>query len=185
MEDHPSMEDSADVILLAAQRGMVEPVRMMIADGKDVNCLAPDGFGTTPLILAADGGHAEVAQMLIHAKADVAAEIKGGFTALHMAVRAGRQNMLQVLLDSGADLCALDDGGRTPLHSAAQEGHSTVARLLIQWSPLQLAIGVPVRLKGLVSRADINGASGRVTVYTPETSRFGVRLTFGQHLAVT
>ncbi|KAJ1471057.1 ankyrin repeat-containing domain protein [Baffinella frigidus] len=178
------MADPVEVMVLASQRGWTEQVRRLIADGGDVNGKASDGFGTTPLIMAADGGHAEIAQLLIHAGADTAAKIKGGFTPLSMAARAGKHAVVQVLLDAGADVSPLDDAKSTPLHSAAQEGHATVARLLLQWAPLELEIGRAVRLKGLVSRADINGERGHVTGFTPETSRFGVRLKSGQNLAV-
>ncbi|KAJ1482101.1 hypothetical protein T484DRAFT_1747823 [Baffinella frigidus] len=56
--------------------------------------------------------------------------------------------------------------------------------LLERWTPLQLEIGREVWLAGLVARRDLNGERGIVTSFNLSTHRFGVRLLFGEHLAV-
>ncbi len=86
----------------------------------------------TPLYLASQGGHMEVAQMLIERGADVSAQGKYGNTPLHLALEYRHVEVAQMLIECGADLSAQGKYGNTPLHLALKYGHVEVAQMLIE-----------------------------------------------------
>ncbi len=115
----------------AAERGDVGAVRALLKQGADVN--AAQGDGTTALHWAAEGGHVEMARMLIYAGADLEAVTRiGKYTPLHLASRAGRAPVVETLLKAGANPRATTTtGGATALHFAAASGSAdAVAHLL-------------------------------------------------------
>jgi ankyrin repeat protein len=84
---------------------------------------------------AAIGGHLEVVQRLLDAKADVnaATALDGGRTALQAAAEGGHLEVVQRLLDAKADVntAATRYDGRTALQAAAQGGHLEVVQRLL------------------------------------------------------
>jgi ankyrin repeat protein len=75
-----------------------------IAAGADVNA-KDDEYGWTPLIWAADGGHKNVAALLIAKGANVNAKSEG-WTALHSAAEEGYKEIAELLIANGADVNA-------------------------------------------------------------------------------
>jgi ankyrin repeat protein len=67
---------------------------------------------------AADGGHKEVAELLIAKGADVNAKDYRVRTPLHLAAASGRNESAKLLIDKGADVNAKSDEGWTPLYFA-------------------------------------------------------------------
>ena len=65
---------------LASQRGRLEIVNTLLANGTDVNL--PDQKGWTALMWASQEGHLDVVRALLAKKADVNAKSKNGVTAL-------------------------------------------------------------------------------------------------------
>ncbi|CAL7947712.1 unnamed protein product [Xylocopa violacea] len=88
--------------------------------------------GTTPLILAAAGGHIEAVTELLQQGADPNARRLTGTTALFFAAQGGYMNIASLLLEHGAivDSCSIDGG--TPLFVACQCGHLDVVEGLIE-----------------------------------------------------
>ena len=89
----------------AALDGDADRVIELIAHGADVNLVDQAG-GHTALHFAAQGQHAETAQALLSAGAEVDARDRFGKTPLSMAlfnVRDGDGEVIRVLLASGAD----------------------------------------------------------------------------------
>ncbi|KAL5312949.1 hypothetical protein ACEPPN_019375 [Leptodophora sp. 'Broadleaf-Isolate-01'] len=101
------------------------------------------------LLHAAKGGHLEVVQRLLDAKADVnaasAAADWRGRTALQAAAEGGHLEVIQRLLDAKANVNAAAgayEGGRTALQAAAEGGYLEIVQRLLD------------------AKADVNAATG-------------------------
>jgi hypothetical protein len=122
--------DANPALNIAASHGGTLVVGRLAELGASVN--KPGAFGKTPLIAAAEKGHADVVQALVAAGADLdAGLVPGGQSALHL-VGAEMQCPLQmarvtchVLLESHADILLRDRWGRT-----AEQFHRKRAALL-------------------------------------------------------
>jgi ankyrin repeat protein len=110
-------------------------VNELLLHGAVVDCIdAPTQ--STSLILAATGGHLEVAQTLIRAGADVNASNCYGNTALHEACRQGFADIAELLLKHRAYAQVHNKKGSTPLHflsygESAETHPISLARKLI------------------------------------------------------
>ncbi len=121
----------------AAQGGSAALVRFLLDHGSQVNVgaqyAASDLRGAervrkirsrdTPLHVAAENGHKEVAALLLHAGAYLDARDVRNATPLHYAAYRGQADLAGLLLDSGADVNARDRFSQTPLKYA--EGEDT------------------------------------------------------------
>ena len=87
------------------------------------------GFKTesTPLHLASQRGHVEVARVLLYHGADVTAQNGSGWTPLHEASAEGHMEVVRILLGHKAaqDLS-------TPLHLASERGFTDIAHVLLE-----------------------------------------------------
>ena len=81
----------------------------LIKWGADVS--KADSNGDTPLMVASDKGHADIARALLAAGADVNAATNGGSTALMWASFCGLVEILRDLLAAGADKHVMDIDG--------------------------------------------------------------------------
>jgi len=97
---------------------------------QDVNSRSFQG-ASTPLSLASEKGHVDLARMLIDLGADVSAQTDDGWTALHLASENGHVDLARMLIDLGADVSAQTKYGTTALHWASHNGHVDLARMLI------------------------------------------------------
>lgn len=88
-----------DLITAVVMRDRVA-VRELLADGKPPNVRQTDG--STPLMIAASYGDADVAQMLLAKGADPNLRAPGGATALSNAKAAGKPEMVRLLERHGA-----------------------------------------------------------------------------------
>ena len=116
----------------AAAAGEVERVeRLVSGDPSTVNTYSADGW--TPLHLAAFFGHTKIAELLLHAAADVAARSRNpnGNTALHAALAGNHKMVAGLLIGHGADVNASDTEGWRPLHLAAHNNNVDVIKTLI------------------------------------------------------
>jgi ankyrin repeat protein len=104
-------------------------VRKLVVDDRAL-VKAADGFGSTPLMHAANVGSVAIRQALIDAGADVNAKNQRSATALHWGV--GDPAKVKLLLLSGAAVDAKTVEGRTPLYAAASlpGGAATMRHLL-------------------------------------------------------
>ena len=99
---------------VAARSGDVAQVESLLKAGCDVN--AHDfKSGDTPLLVAVQGNHQDVAAVLIAHGADVNAKNGAIQTALYAAKN---KDMTEFLIAHGADLSVRDASGDTPLHDA-------------------------------------------------------------------
>ena len=128
----------------AVKKGDIEQVKVLIANGEDVN--ENDRSLGTALHRAAISGSAEIAELLIAEGADVNIENRGLSTPLQAAVRKGSEAVTAVLIANGAAVEARHRDGKTPLQAAAEKGHASVVELLI-------AHGADVNARGVGSDA--------------------------------
>ena len=90
-----------------------------------------DGF--TPLHLAANKGHYEIAELLLQNGAKVNAKGKKEVTPLHLAAQKGHYEVAELLLQNGAKVNAKKEFEKyTPLHEAIRLNHSKVVELLLE-----------------------------------------------------
>lgn len=87
----------------SVQNGDVEIVRALLEGKPKLNEV--DGIGHTPLMRAADQGHADIAQLLLKAGADPNIATEDGTTALILAARYSPVNpdLVRALIDGKAD----------------------------------------------------------------------------------
>ena len=114
--------------------GNLIEVKRLISNGgwMDVDCKGVDRQTSTPLYLAAYGGHNDVVQVLLDAGADPNQAAAGGWTPLFMCVQYGTKEVVQLLLDRGADPNKENYIGCTPLQLAARCGFKEKVQLLIE-----------------------------------------------------
>ncbi len=79
--------------------------------------------GETPLLVAAQMGHADLCRWLIEHGANVNARMYNKFTALHLAKNG---TIALILLHGHADVDALDTFGATPMQYAAHDVYSGI-----------------------------------------------------------
>jgi uncharacterized protein len=114
----------------AAMQGDKDAVRALLKDAADVN--AAQGDGMTALHWAAMRGDAELADMLVHAGANVRATTRlGAYTPLFLASERGYAGVIEQLLTAGADVKAVTTGGVTPLMAASAAGSVGAVKLLL------------------------------------------------------
>ncbi|XP_063619664.1 espin [Cydia splendana] len=116
-------------LLLAARAGDTNHVLDLMAQGAP---FTTDWLGTSPLHLAALGGHASTAAVLLRAGVSRDARTKVERTPLHLAAHAGHEAVATVLLDHGAAVDCRDMLRMTPLHWACARGHAALAALLVR-----------------------------------------------------
>jgi ankyrin repeat protein len=105
-------DEEEPVICIAALRGALGAVSALLEAGADPNTVAPHSL-MTPLIRAAEGGHREVAQLLLAKGADVNAQAAGRFTALTAAVDYAEPGLVRLLREAGAQTRIKPADGRT------------------------------------------------------------------------
>ena len=115
----------------AAKTGDVETIRVLLKANPELVNNRDNPVGWTPLHVAAQAGHKEVAELLLANRADVNAKDNRGMTPLHWAAQAGHKEVAELLLANKADVNAKTKVGWTPLHWAAERGHKEVAKLLL------------------------------------------------------
>lgn len=82
-----------------------------------------DRYGHSALYRSVYSGHAEIAELLIEAGADLNAQDKVGNTALHAAALQGREQATRVLIRAGAHVNISNNDGQTPLDLAHEQQH--------------------------------------------------------------
>jgi ankyrin repeat protein len=112
----------------SAASGDVGSVRRFLSAGKDISGI--DESQRTPLHVAIMSDHADVACVLVEAKAELGGADLYGNTPLQLAAIQGHVEVAKVLVASGFEVNSCNaKSGRTLLHNAAGNIHSNVDML--------------------------------------------------------
>lgn len=109
-------------------------------------------LGST-LHVAAMRGHSDLAQQLLHRKADVNCGNRARQTSLHAACEANQGPTVMELLAAGADTDQRDDCKQTPLHRAAFAGAEDAVQVLLDY-------GANIRLRDEGGLLPLHKAAG-------------------------
>lgn len=129
-------EDGLRVLMIAAGKGHVAIVDLLLQQGVDVDAENIDG--QTALMLAGSRNHRRVCEILLQAGAKVNHCDVEGRSVLMEAVRGGGSNsqhqeeVIRLLLQQpGIDLNLKDETLQSPLHLAVCSNNAVIARLLV------------------------------------------------------
>ncbi|XP_052864009.1 poly [ADP-ribose] polymerase tankyrase-1 [Anopheles cruzii] len=145
LQQHPNLvmatsKDGNTCAHIAAMQGSVKVIEeLMKFDRNGVISTRNKLTDSTPLQLAAEGGHADVVKVLVRAGASCTDENKSGFTAVHLAAKNGHGPVLEVMRSSNSLRVSSKKLGLTPLHVAAYYGQADTVR--------ELLINVPATVK--------------------------------------
>jgi ankyrin repeat protein len=135
-----------------------------------------DVHGVTPLLVAAQFGHAAVTKQLLAARCNVDLQMVNGATPLHWSAYGGHEAVTSQLLAARCNVVLQADDGATALQLAEDQGHAAVATLIrnrIQEYPL---LGRRVVINGLVARPELNGRTGTAVSFDDDKGRYSVEL---------
>ncbi|XP_051956709.1 ankycorbin-like isoform X2 [Xyrauchen texanus] len=114
---------------VAATRGQLECLAVILAHGADVSLQDTSGF--TALHLAAKNNHPECVKKLIQSKCVVDAVDISGRTALHHTSANGNTAIVQLLCEHKCQVNLKDLDGLTPLLLSSRHAHAEVCQSLL------------------------------------------------------
>ncbi|MBI9069293.1 MAG: ankyrin repeat domain-containing protein [Salinivirgaceae bacterium] len=97
--------------------------------------------GSTPLMLAANLGNAELLTYFIKKGASVNVDNGFGTTALHFASLSGNLESVKFLIKNGAKVNVKSQQGNSPIHYAARSGSFEIVKLLVDQGADIMVIG--------------------------------------------
>jgi ankyrin repeat protein len=126
--------EESTALTLAAGRGHVEMVRLLLSKGADID--ARTKRLETPLFFAARQGHHAVVALLVDAMAATDLTDLEGRTPLIVAAGAGHLEVVKLLLDAGANPNATMGTGESPMFLAVQGDHLEIMKVLLEMGSL-------------------------------------------------
>ncbi|KAK0647017.1 ankyrin repeat-containing domain protein, partial [Cercophora newfieldiana] len=117
----------ATPLVSAATNGHLEVVDLLLEKDADVNL--PGQNKTSPIRAALQGGHSEVAELLIRDGRFYVSS--NDWTPLNSAAGQGFLKVVRLLLQKGADLNKRDANECTALYLASANGHDKVVKRLL------------------------------------------------------
>ncbi|CAK1549409.1 unnamed protein product [Leptosia nina] len=165
LQQHPNLvmattRDGNTCAHIAAIQGSVKVIEeLMKFDRSGVISARNKLNDSTPLQLAAEGGHADVVRVLVRAGASCTDENRAGLTAVHLAAEHGHTNVLDVMRSTNTLRISSKKLGLTPLHIAAYYGQAETVRELLSHVPGTVKSDAPTG----VSLVPILGAESGLT----------------------
>ena len=115
----------------ASERNHVQIVKLLLAQGIDVDVPWTSANPVTPLCAAAKKGALDVASFLLDSGANAQESADGRVQPLVAATQSGSVEMVRMFLKHGANVNGGGGNRVTPLAAAATRGHTEVVRLLL------------------------------------------------------
>lgn len=119
------------VLILAAQRGHKDVVKMLLDFKANPNYAIPDD-GNTALLWALWTEHVECARVLVEGGADIHAKNHKGESVFMGAAQNGYLELIDKIIAEGEDVNEQSDSGTTPLMEASYYGQPEAAKKLLQ-----------------------------------------------------
>jgi len=132
----------------AAADNKLETARLLIEAGAPVD--AASNNGRTPLTLAAERGHLDMAKLLIAAGGGT----REDETALHRAAEQRQHDMVRLLLDAGLAVDFLPMAGERPLALAAGANDTQIIAMLLD-------AGAAINARDMFNRTALHRAAAR------------------------
>ena len=123
-------ERSVPPLTVAALRGNIELVKLVLRTGTDPNLLGNSEM--SPLSWAVEKKHKKIVTVLLKAGADPNLVDKSRWTPLSRAVRGRDQEIVKVLIEAGASIHPPDDIPYSPLYFAIGSGDISMVEFLFQ-----------------------------------------------------
>ena len=122
------MTETEDLLGLNWKTVSLDQVKDLVELGADVN--AKNGFGDTPLHLASENGHTDIAKYLVQHGADVKAKDGHAYTPLHRASENGHTDVVKYLVEQGADMEAENIDQEIPFKLAVKNHYTEIVQYL-------------------------------------------------------
>ena len=110
-----------DDLLAAVRNGDRHTTKNLIEDGANINI--KDGYGHTPLHLAAQEERVDIIHLLLEHGADIDSQTRFGDTPLHIAVDNWYDDIVELLVENGADPNIYNKDFKRPLDIAIDRGN--------------------------------------------------------------
>ncbi len=125
-------EEGMTILMIAAQKGYFEVLKLLVTHGADVNENPLFSGDETALKKALLYNHLDIAQYLKDHGADVDAADKSGNTILMLEVKyAARPDIIKWLIENGADASRRNDDGLSALDFATERNDFSITKLLL------------------------------------------------------
>ena len=118
-------------LIIAARRGMLQCMRLLIREGASVNWLPNEQLGSTALFYSAYTGNLSCLRELLYHSADVNLANCSNRTPLWAAVINGQTECLRALITAGAAVNFTSRDGYSVLMEASAVGHTEGVKLLL------------------------------------------------------
>ena len=122
--------DRSTGLLLAAQHGKLEIVKILLEKKADINA-TDSNEGETPLMRACLNKHIDIIELLLNHNANINIKDNNGWNALMIACAKGHEKIAQTLINSHAEVNAQNLKGYTALMLACAKGHEKIVQTLI------------------------------------------------------
>jgi ankyrin repeat protein len=126
----PEERKQTTAVMFAAERGRLDIVELLVANGADINYANRNGL--TALHAASYGNHLDVVKFLLEKGADINAIERKGKTPLYYAAITDAADTAQFLIANNADVNARGERGWPPIFAAAENNSVNVAKQLIE-----------------------------------------------------
>ena len=126
----PEAKKASTALMFAAERGFVEIVKTLLAQGANLN--HQNKYGFAALHAAASNNHAEVVKLLLEKGAQVDPRDELGQTPLYFAAERGYLEVVRLLVARGADVHQPSKKGWPPLYAATSGNFPEVVKFLIE-----------------------------------------------------